>query len=665
MIQFGAGGASSFRADIEGLRAIAVGLVVASHARVPGFAGGFIGVDVFFVISGYLITGLLVRELHHSGRIDLMQFYARRARRLLPAAFLTIVITLLVGALLLAPLEQRLLSGTAIYQFGYVSNFYFIKASLDYFTPQASLNPLLHTWSLSAEEQFYFFWPSLLLFLNGLNGNRGVILGTAALTAASFALCVWLTWTSPNVAFYSAPTRVWEFGIGGLAIFLRVRSAAWSNVIGGLGLAATVLSGIAIDDRVPFPGFVDLVPVLGTAAILISGAGGRSTAFASRILALRPMQFIGKRSYSWYLWHWPVLVFADILIPDISLLMRIALAGVSFGLAAATFALVENPIRKHGFLVSRAGLSLAGALLMTVTGIGIAGLVRQYANYSAGNPQLALYTEALQPMKLDENGCIASFTEELANECGYGSATATTRIVLFGDSHAAQWFPPLLAMAEQQNWNLITLTKSSCPTAETATLYNFRLKRLNPECDRWRAAAIKRILEIRPAAIVIANYSTAYLLNPSFVHAEHGAYAEWRTNLRSTLQILGNSGSSIIILRDTPHAPFSIPTCLARATSLGQFGKRSCDIDRHSSFDDRLWDEEKQATAGIQNLYLLDLSDEICQGDICPAMKDGIVVLRDNNHLSNNFSRSLMGALAKEVLPAIANSRQQNTAPNQ
>ena len=296
--------ASRFRRDIEGLRAVAVILVVGFHASLPGFTGGFIGVDIFFVISGYLITDLLVRELRETGQLNFFQFYARRARRLLPAQALTVVGTLAVGALLLSPLEQKSLAYAAAATSLYVSNIWFLRNAVDYFGSDAAFNPLLHTWSLAVEEQFYVVWPVVILLAFRFGPSKKtlpIVIGTVFLI--SFICCVWVTSTNQPWAFFGTHTRAWEFALGGVTSLMPsvkpvlVRLHSW---LGWIGFVLVVSAGVMFTPDMDLPGSISLVPTLGAACLLLSGAGPRTSSIKC-FLSTPLMNRIGELSYAWYL----------------------------------------------------------------------------------------------------------------------------------------------------------------------------------------------------------------------------------------------------------------------------------------------------------------------------------------------------------------------------
>lgn len=303
-------GDGGIRAEIEGLRAVAVLLVVACHAGLPGFSGGYVGVDVFFVISGYLITHLLCREQQRTGTLDLAAFYGRRIRRLLPA-FALLMIAVLAGIHLLAsPLEQPALLRSALAAALYISNLHFAWQATDYWGPAAKQDPLLHTWSLGVEEQFYLLWPLLLALLLMSAGRWRRLLVPAGI-AASFGLALYWMALAPAKAFFFPLARVWEFGAGALLALFPGALQALSGRIGlrrrralaeGAGLLLILSAAVGYDGDTRFPGLAALPPVLGTALVIAAGAPGLAGGGRS-LLAWRPLQWLGGQSYGWYLWH--------------------------------------------------------------------------------------------------------------------------------------------------------------------------------------------------------------------------------------------------------------------------------------------------------------------------------------------------------------------------
>jgi peptidoglycan/LPS O-acetylase OafA/YrhL len=376
-----------FRPDLEGLRAVAVVLVVLYHASVPGFSGGYVGVDVFFVLSGFLITGLLLREARRSGTISLPNFYARRARRLLPASALVLVITLVASVVMMPPLRVPDVSGDAAAAALYVSNIRFALQATDYLQAEAAPSPLLHFWSLGVEEQFYIFWPAIVLLVVRARGNlaRRIGIAAAVIAAASLGLSLWLTVVNQPWAFFSLPTRAWELGLGAL---LAVGAGQLSRVpdrpaaiAAWVGLGMVVVSGVLMSTATPFPGVAALVPTLGS-ALFIAGGFRQSAIAPGRWLSTAVPRFLGRISYSLYLWHWPVLI-----LPAVALDIRLpwwargSLVLLAVALAAVTQVLVEDPLRHGRWIGSlpRRNLAMAGALSVIVAtasiGIGVSATV--------------------------------------------------------------------------------------------------------------------------------------------------------------------------------------------------------------------------------------------------------------------------------------------------
>ena len=383
-----------FRPDIEGLRAVAVLGVVLFHAEVPGVGGGYIGVDVFFVISGFLITGLLWREVSTAGTVRLGRFYGARARRLLPASATVGAITVIASAVLLPPLQARTVFGDGIASALYVGNYRFILQGVDYLVPFLPPSPFQHYWSLGVEEQFYFVWPPLIIGTAWLirrvrrrnkaeatSSERPYLIVLALVAVVSFALSLATTYVVPSVAFFSLPTRAWQLAVGGLVALTaghwRRLPATFAAIAGWAGLALILLSCTVLSTTTPYPGIAALWPVLGAA--LVIGAGCAAPAQGSgRVLALSPMRAIGRVSYSWYLWHWPVLLLAPPLLGHpLGLAGRLAAVVVSGGLAVLTLHLIENPLR-FAAAVRRSparSLALGGAATAVAVCVGVALLV--------------------------------------------------------------------------------------------------------------------------------------------------------------------------------------------------------------------------------------------------------------------------------------------------
>ena len=609
---------------------MAVLLIVAYHAGLPGFRGGFIGVDVFFVLSGYLITGLLVKEMITTGKLNIVKFYARRARRILPAAALMLMATIAAALFLLPPLEQKTLSGSAVTTAAYVSNFFFLRQAGDYFGPDSRENPLLHTWSLSVEEQFYLVWPALIMLaFRGARSRRRLAYVIAAVTVISLVACVWLTARRPAWAFYSSPARAWEFGIGALAVLLPALRFPGAGLLGWVGLAAIGAATAGFSSSTIFPGIADLVPVLGTAALLAAGS--------VTLLETPVLQALGRFSYSWYLWHWPVLTLAEERFPAIGLSTRVLCAVAALGLAVATHYLVENPVRFHPRLLPRPVLSLGLAAGVTVLGVGVSSAWRIGAEHMA---QYKLFVKPINDVpRFYQLGCRTEFLEERPRECVFGAADSPVTVVLIGDSHAAQWFPALERVANEKAWRLVTEIKMACP-AVFIPVFQTKIGREEAQCSSWRRQVYKRIAAMRPTAVILASSVEYAGVSP----------AQWRDGTRLALQLLRVAGARAIILRDTPKAEFNVPLCLARAAWRGS---GNCALARAEALDETVYAAEREAAETVNGVGIADLSDQICGPSVCDPVQGGKIIFRDRDHLSASYVESLAPALEQQLTPLV------------
>ena len=371
-----------FRRDVEGLRAVAIGGVLVAHANLGFAAGGFCGVDVFYVISGFLITGILVRELEGRGSISLAAFYARRARRILPMAGLVIIVVLLISLVVFSPARRDLLSGDAVASSLYYVNWRFVAQSADYFGASSDLSPLQHYWSLAIEEQFYLVWPALLLGVTlwwrrrGRPSRRAIAGALTVIAVSSLAFSIVDTAAHPPQAYFSTFTRVWELALGGLLALAPVAplSRATSRAVAWAGLAMIVAAFLLFDAATPFPGYLALLPTLGAVAVIAAGAR-RPESPPLGVLEARPVRYVGRVSYSWYLWHWPAVIFATELWGPLSPAAGAAVIAASFVPAVVSHHLVELPLMNSRTLKRSPSRSLAFGAATMAAGVATAGLV--------------------------------------------------------------------------------------------------------------------------------------------------------------------------------------------------------------------------------------------------------------------------------------------------
>lgn len=648
-----------FREDIEGFRGLAVLLVVLYHVRIPGLGGGFVGVDMFFVLSGYLITGLLAEEYARRGTIDFPRFYFRRARRLLPASVLMLVVTVVAGWLTLAPLTQDTVARTAVATSVYLSNVWFLRNSADYFAASTELNPLLHTWSLAVEEQFYLFWPLVVFMTLRAAGSRHralLLLGVA--TVASLAYSVHALATGSLDAFYGLVSRAWEFGVGALAAIrpgLRSLSSPLRSGVRVAGFAALGATALLFTDKTAFPGASALLPTIGSALVLIAGEGEPAPPGLGHLLRARWLRWLGETSYSFYLWHWPVLIIAESLSPGLSIPGRIAAAFLSLGIARAAFVLVERPLRGMPQLVQPPRRALAFVVGLTVLGMAGGVAWRVSAARAAGSAEQRGYRAALEDVAMrTEDGCIARFAEDRILECEFGADSAVAVIALFGDSHAGHWLPALLGPGSAR-WRVVTIVKAGCPVASISVANPRRGVRSEP-CDEWRAGAIRRLEALRPSLIIAAS-SSEYVHRVGEINRHSSvSTAEFEAASRDAFAQLDRIGVPVLVLRDTPWPGFNVPLCLSNAAHRSWLSAKDCDFGTSEGLRSGAAEAESRAAAGLRNVRVADLALAVCPAIRCEVVRDGVIMFHDDGHLSRAGAAMLAPAMEQLVSRAFPSS---------
>lgn len=643
-----------YRGDVEGLRAVAILLVVACHAGVKWLAGGFVGVDVFFVLSGYLITGLLVQEVHTRGRLRFANFYARRLRRLMPALFLMLLVTGWVCWQLKPLISQLVQAWGAASAAMWVSNFYFGFMHLDYFGPAAQSILFLHTWSLGVEEQFYLVWPVLVVLAMGAwrGASRRPTLSRlkfafAAVFVAAFALSMYWTWHAPRLAFYMMPARAWQFALGGL-VFLAIGSPnfgtgarlpgrRWSVAAGWVGLALILGSAFWIDGSVPYPGYWSLLPTTGAAMALVGVNGHDRWYSANCWLATRPMQSLGRVSYSWYLWHWPVLLIGADFVGTVTGWYQLGLVVLSLLIAAASYRFVETPIRHLQRLVVKPRRTVLAGFVMIVLG-GSAGLFwhHEIKQGMAASPTLAAFLDEPEIYRM---GCTNGYGSAALHVCAFGDPHAAHTAVSVGDSISAQWVPAYRRLFDRPGWRLLVMTKAACPMVN-APIYDADLQAMYTSCAEWRARALHRIAELKPDVVLT---STAYVYD--YTHQQ------WLEGTRSVLADLAGAAHQVFVLQSTPYLGFDGPNCLDPRSRLDAIAHRhrGCMVRFPTPRSRAVFDAQRMAAEPFRNVHMIDMTSAYCADQECHAELDGRIVYRDGHHLTASFARSLAPQLARAL----------------
>jgi peptidoglycan/LPS O-acetylase OafA/YrhL len=702
-----------FRADIEGLRAVAVLAVVLFHAGVPGIVGGFVGVDVFFVISGFLITGLLWREASTSGTVKLGKFYGARARRLLPASATVGIITM-VAAVFLLPLQARAVIGDGIASALYVSNLRFATRGTNYFVNFMPPSPFLHYWSLGVEEQFYLLWPMLIIgtawFVRRIRRHSRdsadlpkypFLIVLALVCAASFSQSLVVTYANPAAAFFSLSTRAWELAAGGL---VALTSAHWRRLptlpaalTGWIGLALILLACTLLDAAtVPYPGTAALLPIIGAA--LVIGAGCASPVHGcGRLLALPPMRAIGTVSYSWYLWHWPVLILIPAFLGHpLGLAGRLAAVAASCGLAVLTLWFVENPVRfAPRFRQSAVGsLAVGGAATAAAACVGAVLLTSlpvpvgrgpaaptltvtansTHAGHNADASEAAVrdtyaQVQAMVAASADRNSvpsnldpalvdamreyqtfghdkCFATFSAVTQPECAAGDTASATTVALLGDSNAWMLVPAFRQAAEQRDWRLEILIKSACPMLDLPVI-NPLLHREFTECKQWRSQIMSRLRSEHPALIVLSIWR-AYGQDSGWASGLTPYDAAWNDSLGRLVRELRETGAQVLVIGPVPSPGSWAPNCLAAHLN----DATSCSLPRSTAVNEAGIAGETAATKAGGGQYA-DVTSLFCTAQSCPEIIGNTLVYLDDHHLTVEYSKLLapvMGALGEHAL---------------
>ena len=682
---------NGLRTDIQALRAIGVGAVLVYHVLPDSLTGGYVGVDVFFVISGFLITSHLIAKPPERAS-DLIGFWARRARRLLPAALLVLVATL-IATRLLAP--ETLWDQTARQTMGaavYAVNWFLAADSVDYLAAENPPTGVQHYWSLSVEEQFYLFWPLLIMGLASLAGHRWSrrvvwAVGIGAVIAASLTWSIQLTATDPGRAYFITTTRMWELATGGLIAVLVVlfpqvirstgTASAARAVLAWSGLAAIAYATTTFDGQTPFPSWRAAIPVLGTAAIIFAQSD-HLPGSPGRLLSLRPFQWLGDISYSVYLWHWPIVVLVSAHIDKIGVPQALAIIAASLVLAQLTTTYVENPFRtaswnfRHGQTYRLAAAGMASVLVLGAAQaievdrrsdqeaarvsaqvdaagacLGAGALDPELDCAPAKGPvvpapaQAALdRSDAYESNPATGRDCRSVEPDYSFISCKFGDTKGSVDVVLVGNSHAAQWLPTLQEIAAERGWRVTTYLAAGCGLLGTRMKFSTVQRAAN--CEAWGEQAIDTIVADKPDLVVLSNR----LALPSWGHVSRSAsIADYETGYLSVLDRFADAKIPVAAVRDTPTPvdggrEVAIPTCLSQE---GEASKK-CDGSRSA------WVLADPITTAVEKLTTrrpesvvgtIDLNDRICTGERCPAVVGGVVVYFDASHLTATYARTL------------------------
>ena len=678
-----------FRPDVEGLRAVAVLLVVLFHAGVPGIHGGYVGVDVFFVISGFVITGLLLRERASTGGTSILDFYARRARRILPAATLVILTTVVASFLVLGAVSGAQVADDGRWAAVFLSNFHFEALGTNYFTASLPPSPLQNYWSLSVEEQFYLVFPTLFLLMARGRGRRSsparMALACGAVVAASYTLSVVQTATHPSAAYFSPFTRAWELALGALVAvattWLRRVPSRTAAALTWVGLALIVGAAVGFNAQTPYPGALVAVPVLG-AGLIIAGGIGQPAFGVEGLLRRGPMQWMGKRSYSLYLWHWPILIIAAERVGKTRLPLadNLGLLVVAVVISAVTFAVVENPIR-HWRIPSRP--SVAAGIATVVLTVAVLSLFIAVSTHTgratavrSADPRTVQHQVAVAPgiTRLPRNlqpalaaapsdwggyvsapHCqvdVGQPSEQLA-PCSLGDPHGKHLMVAYGDSHVLMWLPALDQVALRSHWRLVVLGKPYCPAGLVTPADPPGWGAVGGPytvCDQWHGWAVSTIRRLHPNLLIVSQ------LTPYLRPAAHGGVETEVTPPQSAEGLVGlfravhEAGMAEVVLGDIPRLSEPAPACLSEHPDDVQ----ACSVPAtpdSGTIESRYDNFERLAASGAGGRYVAT-TPWFCS-EVCTPVIGRYVVYMDQFHVTATYARHLSIVLGQALRPSM------------
>lgn len=607
----GTGAAIRYRRDIDGLRALAILPVLLFHAHVPGFSGGYVGVDIFFVISGFLITGIIAREVD-DGRFSLVRFYERRFRRILPALTLMMVAVLGAAAWLYLPGDVEGVPKSALAATVFASNLWFF-ADTGYFAGGADVKPLLHTWSLAVEEQYYIGFPVLLMLLARFAPRwRTVVVAMTA--AGSLALCIAMQRDPTGFAFYLLPARAWELFAGALLALgaAPVAQPRWlREAIAWAGCGAIAVAVAVYDRSTLFPGMAALLPVAGAAALLHAAPGTSM----GRLLAMPPLVGVGLLSYSLYLWHWPLIVFTEYA-TDLPLAgwTRVAVIGGAFVAAFLSWRFVEQPFRDTHRISARGIFAFTGGAMALVGGLSLA-LLAAGPWPSRFAPAVLAQIAGRDDVSPERGRCHDSFVRG-AQPCTLGAAT-TPDALLWGDSHGVELAHALGEQARAEGRSLIQRTASSCPPV------------LDYEAKDARCGAANRATfdAIRADPRIRRVYLAAFWGNGDFDDATFVA------RLDRTIRALRAEGRQVTIIGPVPPQPFDVPRRLAHLAHAGD-AAGATGVDRAAIEARTRHLRALFAAWQARGATYIDPIRALCSADHCAIERDGEPLYFDTHHLS-------------------------------
>jgi peptidoglycan/LPS O-acetylase OafA/YrhL len=666
-----------FRPDIQGMRTLAVGMVVIYHLWPNLLTGGFAGVDVFFVISGFLITGHLLREYQKSGHVSLLEFWGRRAKRLVPAATLVLIVTW-IGSVLILPATRLADTASQIRASAlYYQNWQLAWNAVDYLKSDNAASPVQHFWSLSVEEQFYLGWPLLFLAAAALaltarkrarqaRGQKIVFALAGLVVIASLLYSIYDTKADPQAAYFVTTTRIWELGVGGLLALMPARAFKWAGrfgILGWIGLGMVIASAFLLSGTMPFPGALALFPV-GGAALMILGGSAEARFGPARLTSAAAMVFIGGISYSLYLWHFPIIVlYTAWRGHGPGYLSGPAIIIVSILLSWFTKVWVEDKVRTAKILDGHGWRSVSTALVAVVpTALVTVFLVTQpppwQGTLGPNYPGAAALADSSIKFKHEpmvpqpdaialpqywQDGCLVAQADATPKECVYGDTTnPVLTIALVGDSMAGEWFTPLESIANQRHWKLVVDLHAVCPWTSTMMI--------EPDvggqytaCHSWGTAVLHSLLaSVHPNVVITSDYPD--VATPAHPKIGPAADADIGAGMVPYWTQLENHGIQMVAIRESPIVGITIPECISRNNGA----TANCVVPTKKAIrPNPPMEVAAQAMSG--KVPVIDMNSLICAKDFCNPVVGNVLVYQDSHHLTATYAQTLTSYLETKL----------------
>lgn len=645
-----------YRKDLQGLRGLAVLSVILCHSGFPLVSGGFIGVDVFFVISGYLITGHLVQEFMKFETIDFAAFYARRLKRLLPALLSMIAGVALLSTAFLSPYEISKQLASLPYAITWISNIYFSFREINYFDDFQQYDLFIHTWSLGVEEQFYLFWPlfitallmtSAKIHLTKFTSMTPLLVGFTAVIVISLTYSLSLTDQNRQItAFYSMPSRIWQFSIGAL-IFVITQgqkhkiSKGFYYFLLSSGLLLILGSAIIINSKMLYPSLLASIPTLGAALTIL--VGSHNHIYRSP-LNFKPLTYLGDRSYSLYLWHWPLLAlgFSNGLLGSVPSIAMLLMATIV--LAEVSYRLVEIPFWKGTWSSLTAQRILLSSFLVMSIAIFLTYYIQKFTTIPESANKLISQSRTDVPI-IYEHNCDVEINSFEVKKCIFGSENAKNTVVIVGDSVGAQWFSFIKSAFVDESRKLVIYTKSACPIIDESYFYR-KFGGVFTACSLWRDEVLTQISNSNPELVFVGS-SSGYEFSTE----------QWITQSASMLEKLGQASRQVVVIPGTPIFSFDPVICLSNNIRPdNSINAEKCIDPEAAEHANGIAALLQKSTKNIHNVHLVSLNDLVCPRGKCSAITDsGTIIYRDKVHLTDSFVLSISKSAEKIVRSSLNN----------